>query len=101
MNIRKLKKIVYMHKVETCPISYCMNFSLSRLRFDELRIYNLDIKCVIKEVVDNKAWIVYEIGERGSLGELSVYRKQAEAVSAFLFCLKKNNLIDSNCSITG
>jgi hypothetical protein len=95
MSIRKLNRQVYRREITNkgLPIRHYINFSLSRWRFDELRIHNAEYTCVIKEVIDNEVWIVYEMNEKGCLKEVSLYRKFSEAESVFLSCLENNNII--------
>ena len=98
MNIRELKKQVYSRSNKDIPIWHQINFSLGKWKFDALYIYigdrpTFDYKYAIKEVVDNKAWIVYERDERGRLKEISLYKDFSEAESAFLSLLEKKGII--------
>ena len=96
INMRKLnmlvRKRIIRHK--NLPVRHCLNFSLWKWKFDELRIYNIDYTCVIKEVINDEAWIVYELNEKYCLKAISLYQKSNEAEAAFLSCLKENNIID-------
>lgn len=92
MNIRELKKQVYKRANQDFPIRHRINFSLAKWKFDELYI-DVDICVVIKEVVENKAWIVYELDERGGLREISLYKDYSEAEYSFLCLLKKTGVI--------
>ena len=96
IDMRKLnmqvRRRVISHK--NLPVRHCVNFSLWKWRFDELRIYTIDYTCVIKEVIKDGAWIVYELNEKHSLKSISLYQKSNEAESAFISCLKENHIID-------
>ena len=98
MNIRELKKQVYKRANKDIPIWHQINFSLAKWKFDTLYINigvrkTFDNRYAVQEVVENKAWVVYEMDERGGLREISLYTDSTEAESAFLSCLERYNII--------
>ena len=95
MSLKELNKLVFKKKIiqKGIPFRQCLNFSLWKWKFDELYISNGENTFVIKEVVKNEAWIVYDKDERGRIKEISMYRDLSEAESAFLTCLEKYEII--------
>lgn len=53
----------------------------------------MEFQYVVEEVVENSAWIVYDLDERGYLIEISLYQDSTEAESAFLSLLEKHRII--------
>lgn len=98
MNIRELKKQVYRRAQKGLSFWHQINFSLGKWKFDALFIYighrpGIEYMYALKEVVENEAWIVYEMDERGHLNEISLYKDSSEAESAFLSCLERNGIV--------
>ncbi len=98
MNIRELKKQVYRRANKDIPFWHQINFSLAKWKFDALYINigvrgTMEFQYVVEEVVDNSAWIVYDLDERGYLIEISLYQDSSEAESAFLSLLEKHRII--------
>lgn len=79
MNIRELKKQVYRRANKDIPFWHQINFSLAKWKFDTLYIYvghrpSSEWMYAVQEVVENEAWIVYEMDERSHLNEISLLK---------------------------